>query len=1474
MLFKGSLQRIGRHSTLLMIPVMMVLLAGTGHAALSCNGCHGMPPLDSGGGRDGTTGAFEGNHITHGTSSQTSCIPCHGAAISNYSSSHARDRIAMASRIAGYSGASGAARYRNGIVFNQTTFPVLGTCTNTNCHFEATTPTWGAAYFSSPADCNRCHGAPPSSGSHPAHVTYYGAGTLSCVKCHSDYTAEAKPFAHATSAGKRGLKIQFTASPNTGGTYDGNVSYPAYLPSNNPARNGTCSNLYCHSNGKASPTYADRTWGGGSLSCKGCHGTDSGFTSIAGEPNYANTGGTPNSHEKHVGGLGFANTTRCAYCHNGTVDATIPDKLNNSALHLNGSRNIGIKLTGGKTGSYDAGSKSCSATYCHGDSTSPEWGNPTVCNDCHSSTGTSTGSKVNNWAAQSAHRIHWEDSTLPTTLNTPPGNSLGNANTYRFACRSCHFENASIHGLGPHTADRAAGVFFGYTTGGAVGTYSPGGSAAGSDNGFTWTAGTCAGNYCHSNGQGKPGRKDNELLWSQTTRTAGNCDFCHGNDRESDWRKSAPLYASESDSYRGALKGNAHDKHITKGATVLPSNIQCYSCHGATTRDNTSVYDKQKHMSKTYNIFSYAQGLYSSAFRDGDYTQDRTSVTVDYSYNPAGSSCSNVSCHPIGIDLATGQSLTRENSTLQWNGRNQCTNCHNMNMQDTSTFHHAMRNYSAGYPTASPNGDATSGANAVSRRCTMCHVDHNLFSPDLNTASGGRAYNMRTDIATTPNAAGGFTNTDFVKSGAGGICISCHYQAKTKDTTRRRVDAGTTVTPVITMNNFSGSAHQYEVPAKYFSDGSSSFGNCAKCHNALQGETSVFMNVSTAAGSLGLSFGNHNSGIRRLQGTLGASGGETAEEQICYRCHSHTTDYDPGGGPPKAIDGKDYYGVAPMRASAEEIFTANKYYRVANPTYSTTNRLYFKPSAGDAGYPAVPMPDAPANDGDLGDTFAGGTYIIRSMSPWATATSYETKSQTTNQTGTRFWKMAKFVSPAVYSNTTVPAGTWNISLYSRENSSYQNARVRYTVYKWTTGDAKGSTIITKGTISSELGTTSAPGAIRQVSISVPATSLTVGDKIVVDLALQTTTSSSTSSYSASYYFGNRAPSSLTLPGNVSFSYADPGTPQVYGHAPAIYQGTHRPSPADETRAYIAANKHIECNDCHNVHQTRYGLHTAGNPALAKVLTGVSGVSVTTWGANWAGVTTYNPSSTTAPLVTATAEWQICFKCHSGANAGNTSWGGAGAAAWTDLALEFNPNNESGHPVITSLNSYANSNAPKALLASQMRAPWTNVGNQVMTCSDCHASDSAIAKGPHGSSTKWMLAGTNKNWPYTTSAGNGTSSGTLATMNTTSSTTFCENCHVTSAAGHNAAGSWTGQTSTHLGRACVSCHIRVPHGAKTARLMTGAAAPARYKPDGNGGGTLYLEGITKWSSTPAKSNCYSTNGSCSSDHGTAGSTLRW
>jgi hypothetical protein len=164
-----------------------------------------------------------------------------------------------------------------------------------------------------------------------------------------------------------------------------------------------------------------------------------------------------------------------------------------------------------------------------------------------------------------------------------------------------------------------------------------------------------------------------------------------------------------------------------------------------------------------------------------------------------------------------------------------------------------------------------------------------------------------------------------------------------------------------------------------------------------------------------------------------------------------------------------------------------------------------------------------------------------------------------------------------------------------------------------------------------------------------------------------------------------------------------------GHNVLDYADLHRfwpvsppayPDEGVENRTYLSANKHVECNDCHNPHTAEVGLHNelATNAGLdlaggtnnisdSGPLTGAFGVSPTLWkqwdvyAMSWS---TRGAQSWPSTSSTATKEYNICFKCHSGYNTNATSWGGSGAAAWTQVDLEFNPRNQSYHPVVQAL----------------------------------------------------------------------------------------------------------------------------------------------------------------------------------------------
>jgi hypothetical protein len=329
---------------------------------------------------------------------------------------------------------------------------------------------------------------------------------------------------------------------------------------------------------------------------------------------------------------------------------------------------------------------------------------------------------------------------------------------------------------------------------------------------------------------------------------------------------------------------------------------------------------------------------------------------------------------------------------------------------------------------------------------------------------------------------------------------------------------------------------------------------------------------------------------------------------------------------------------------------------------------------------------------------------------------------------------------------------------------------------------------------------------------------------------------------------------------------------AYAHHVVEYEGIHLPSSQDETRGYISRNKHVECTDCHDVHEAQASRHTTGTNLVSGSLYGVSGARVTTSASNWTSPTAY------ALVATATTEYQICFKCHSGFNQSTEAsgqatlitWGGSGAQAWTDQGLEFSTSNQSYHPVLAALPptdpgaagssqlSQAGQLRPSFIAGGVRYGGWTR--GKTMYCSDCHAQTGAASLGPHGSAVKWILKGPNQAWPYGTAAANGSNALTgfrqsaanagtdgsgvaydgWDTNKDTSNGLFCRNCHdidsTVSGANLHARGDHN--------EPCVACHIRVPHGGKVSRLLSASGKdaavttypgnlPLRYSANGQG-----------------------------------------
>jgi predicted CXXCH cytochrome family protein len=172
-------------------------------------------------------------------------------------------------------------------------------------------------------------------------------------------------------------------------------------------------------------------------------------------------------------------------------------------------------------------------------------------------------------------------------------------------------------------------------------------------------------------------------------------------------------------------------------------------------------------------------------------------------------------------------------------------------------------------------------------------------------------------------------------------------------------------------------------------------------------------------------------------------------------------------------------------------------------------------------------------------------------------------------------------------------------------------------------------------------------------------------------------------------------------------------------------------------------RHVECVDCHNPHGAVAGTATA--PTLLPTLTGATGVEPT-----YTGIGAPTGFTWMRPV---TQEYQVCFKCHSSYTTlptylpdgiSNQTIVADGLKKLTttangqtpdsrDMALQYNPNAASFHPVMA-----AGKNLN--ILAAAFRNGWTFSSR--MYCTDCHnnplATTAGHGNGPHGSSNLHLL----------------------------------------------------------------------------------------------------------------------------------------
>ncbi len=207
---------------------------------------------------------------------------------------------------------------------------------------------------------------------------------------------------------------------------------------------------------------------------------------------------------------------------------------------------------------------------------------------------------------------------------------------------------------------------------------------------------------------------------------------------------------------------------------------------------------------------------------------------------------------------------------------------------------------------------------------------------------------------------------------------------------------------------------------------------------------------------------------------------------------------------------------------------------------------------------------------------------------------------------------------------------------------------------------------------------------------------------------------------------------------------NPATGLYYSHT-AYYSPSpsmpHLVESSDEFSGVL--NRHSECSDCHNPHQsfgTTIAASTGSNAWTPSFrLSGVSGLSVVNGPAGAAPAYTF-VNGTDSPV---TYEYQVCLKCHSGRTVLPPNDSGLPSRDILDIGIEFNPNNYSTHPI-----EAAGTNKTAAMNASLAGgSKWsTFTSGSTIRCTNCHADDAALGSAtdagsnlaPHASAYKGIL----------------------------------------------------------------------------------------------------------------------------------------
>ena len=731
---------------------------------LTCSGCHNA----------GSTLAT-GKHARHtggGSNYSFGCADCHSATASGNNSissvtNHVNRRINV--DLASTWGGSYSAN-------NHEPDAASGTCSANYCHSDGkatgitySSPSWAGNSL----DCLGCHGNSTSntlSGKHQAHVnndSFIGTN-FGCADCHA-----------------LTVNDNFTIS-NRGRHVNKMRDYSGVRA----GRNAACSNIYCHSNGKGG-FVTPGTWSAGAAidNCKGCHGSGTGsFTSVAGEPNYANAGinqPLANSHQRHVGNNG---AITCDTCHTQTTTSGTAI-LSGSTLHLNGNLNVTFNTMKSGTGAQYL-NRTCSNVICHGNN-NVAWGDTLSCGNCHLGTYDDDDYTYNNGRiAKIKLSGEWD--------TTGHGSSVAYASGRRAAafigteaCLYCHDVNIN-HGVSGNVFRLRNIVDITWGKNGVCMNCHQSGSLGISINSVNKNADSKITSYHYGSGHSAQ-HSGGQFCWDcHDPHGDSNLFMIHGNVAvTSDSATSLPGTTA-------ATVFTSFNSGSSYARTSEPFNGICNVCHTSTGHYTANSGDGHNSGSRCTDCHGHSNAEIRQAFAAGEST--------------GGKNCS--TCHKDRY-AADQNSYSMHSNIAQ------------------ISYKHYMTNDSPTYSTLLPGGTSQ---NPEARRCTMCHVDHDFFRVPAS-ATAGRAFNLRPDATKVPTRG---INTDLT------MCATCHFQVWGKAIPTPNNDSTTMPIPFpnVTYQNATtivrSSTHGYQVRSQDYADATLGYTSfqavCVKCHNDTIGK--------------------------------------------------------------------------------------------------------------------------------------------------------------------------------------------------------------------------------------------------------------------------------------------------------------------------------------------------------------------------------------------------------------------------------------------------------------------------------------------------------------------------------------------------------------------------------------------------------------------------------------------------------------